>query len=185
MKRHPCCFLIPLLCGWQEGKNHPPPLVNPSAQLAANRTVWEGAEGPAHLERQLGAVLAKFRNGEHCRKHQYFSLSKLSSCYTTETCTSTHRNNSDPTASAALRTTGASSTCLPAPAPHMLLHPFTSHTVSFPQRPQHRVVPQWAANPPAGTPSDTFPSKASALCEQAQPLCPTHTFPLLVCLFQF
>lgn len=62
----------------------------------------------------------------------------------------THRNDSDPTASTALGTTGPSSTCLPAPAPHMLLHPFTSHTVSFPQWPQHCVVPQWAANPPAG-----------------------------------
>lgn len=76
-----------------------------------------------------------------------------------------------------------SSTCLPAPAPHMLLHPFSSHTVSFPQRPQHLVVPQWAANPPVGTLSDTFPSKASALCEQAQRVTVPNTHIPTACLF--
>lgn len=170
---------------WLAGREKPPSSPCKSLSTISGKQDCLGrGRGPSSL-RQLGAVLAKFRNGEHCRKHQYFSLSKLSSCYTTEMCTGTHRNDSNPTASAALGTTGASSTCLPAPALHMLLHPFPSHTVSFPQRPQHPVVPQWAANPPAGTPSDTFPSKASALCEQAQPLYPTHTFPLLVCLFQF
>lgn len=54
-----------------------------------------------------------------------------------------------------------------APAPRALPHPFASHTVSFRHQLQRRVVPQRAANPPAETPSDRFPSKASALYKQA------------------
>lgn len=54
-----------------------------------------------------------------------------------------------------------------APAPRALPHPFASHAVSFRHQLQRRVVPQRAANPPAETPSDRFPSKASALYKQA------------------
>lgn len=54
MKRHPCCSLIPLLCGKQEGKNHPPAPSKSLSIISSKQDCLGRGRGPRSLRENWG-----------------------------------------------------------------------------------------------------------------------------------